>query len=186
VVTKRRVTVGLLIFALTAVLASLYSRGIADNGPLTYAEVCAKEEKELADLPGTEALTRALESRRTSEDVYAVIWVDVHLLQEPGCPGSTEADPQSLAIDKYMLVDAIDKGGPAVLSKTIYRPVASELAALVHISGTKDTAWARFDRLMKEVDGDLAKTGIGGNGPLSDTSVSGYLFVGGHGYGHWR
>ncbi|WP_089310112.1 hypothetical protein [Actinomadura mexicana] len=176
----------LIILALTAPLASLCSRGNADNGPLTYAEVCAEEEKKLADLPGAEALTRALEARRTSEDVYAVIWVDVHRLQAPGCPGSTEADPQSMAIEKFMLVDAIDKGGPAVLSKTIYRPVASELAALVHFSGTKDTAWASFDRLMKKVDGDLSKTGIGGNGPLDDTSVSGYLFVGARGYGHWR
>lgn len=181
--TKRRGAIALLL-ALLALLASGCSLGTTDGQP-TYAEVCAQEARMLAKLPGTDALTRALESRRESEDVYAVIWVDVHSLQAPGCPDSPEADPQFMAIEKYMLTTAIDKVEPAVLSKTIYRPVASEFAVVVRLSSSKKTALESFHRLMETVDGDLTKTGIGGNGPLSDTSVSGYLFVGAKGYGHW-
>ncbi|MEV3924409.1 hypothetical protein [Actinomadura coerulea] len=182
--TKRRGAIALLL-ALLALLASGCGLGRTDGRPPTYAEVCAQDAKMLANLPGPDALTRALESQRESEDVYAVIWVDVHSLQAPGCPGSLEADPQFMAIEKTKLTFAIDKVEPAVLSKTIYRPVASEIAAMVRLSGSKEVALERFHRLMETVDGDLTKTGIGGNGPLSDTSVSGYLFVGARGYGHW-
>lgn len=182
--TKRRGAIALLL-ALLALLASDCSLGNTDDRQPTYAEVCAQQAKMLANLPGTDALTRALETRRESEDVYAVVWVDVHRLQAHGCPGSPDADPQFMAIDKYRLTTAIDEVGPAVLSKSIYRPVASGFAALVRLSGSKETALESFNRLMETVDGDLTKTGIGGNGPLSDTSVSGYLFVGAHGYGHW-
>ncbi|WP_433464215.1 hypothetical protein [Spirillospora sp. CA-128828] len=182
--TKRRGTIALFL-ALLALLASGCGLGKTDGRQPTYAEVCAQKAKMLANLPGTDALTQALEARRKSEDVYAVIWVDVHRLQASSCPGSPEADPQFMAIEKYMLTTAIDKVEPAVLSKTIYRPVASEFAAVVHLSGSKDTALESFQRLMETVDGDLTKTGIGGNGPRSDTSVSGYLFVGAQGNSHW-
>ncbi|MGI5206493.1 hypothetical protein ACQEU6_33590 [Spirillospora sp. CA-108201] len=182
--TTRRGAIALLL-ALLALLASGCSSGKTDGRSPTYAEVCAQDAKMLANLPGADALTQALESRRESEDVYAVIWVDVHRLQASGCPDSPEADPQFMAIDKYMLTTAIDKVEPAVLNKTIYRPVASEFAAVVRLSSSKETALESFYRLMETVDGDLTKTGIGGNGPLSDTSVSGYLFVGARGYGHW-
>ncbi|WP_433477702.1 hypothetical protein ACQPZP_11975 [Spirillospora sp. CA-142024] len=182
--TKRRGAIALLL-ALLALLASGCGLGRTESRPPTYAEVCAQDAKMLANLPGTEALTRALESLKDSEDVYAVIWVDVHRLQAPGCPGSPEADPQFMAIEKYMLTTAIDKVEPAVLSSTIYRPVASGFAAVVRLSSSKDMAPESFQRLMETVDGDLTKTGIGGNGPLTDTSVSGYLFVGARDYGHW-
>ncbi|TDC46766.1 hypothetical protein E1281_27340 [Actinomadura sp. KC345] len=182
--TKRR-GIAALLLAVSALLASGCTLGTTDDQPTTHAEGCSQAERALANLPGTEALTRALESKKNSEDVYAVIWVDVHRLQAHTCTGSPEADPRFMAIHKTMLISAIDEVEPAVMSTTVYRPVASELAALVRLPGSEDTAVERFHRLMETVDGDLTKTGVGGDGPLTDTSVSGYLFVGDQGYGHW-
>ncbi|WP_141579341.1 hypothetical protein [Actinomadura sp. WMMA1423] len=185
--TKRRRAIALLLplLVLLALLAIGHGFGQTDGRQPTYADACADAAKMLAKLPGTDALMQDLESQKKSEDVYAVIWVDVHRLQAPSCPGYLEADPQSMAIEKTMLTIALGKVGPAVLSTKIYRPVASELAAVVHLSGSKETALESFQRLMETVDGDLTKTGDSGRGLLDDTSVSGYLFVGAEGNGHW-
>lgn len=173
-----------LLLALLALLASGCNLGKTEGRPSLHAKLCAQDAKTLASMPGAPDLYEALRIWGKSEDVYAVIWVDVHRLQAPDCSGSPEADPQLMMIDKSMLAFAIDKA-KAVLSKAIYRPVASEFVALVRFSGPKDTAVESFQQLMKTVDGDLAKTGIGGNGPLSYTSVSGKLFVGEQPCGSW-
>lgn len=179
---KRRVA------ALFLVVAALFvggcTGGTTDDPSATaspssdIASHCAEAQKKLARLPGAEDMLKTLERMKNTDDVYAVIWMDVHRLKRHGCPGHPAADPGFLLIDKHLLDRALEEAEPGVLSKTIYRPVASELAALVRLPGSRDDALETFYTLLETVDWKVGQTGVNGYGPVSDTQVSGHLFVG--------